>query len=554
MVVRVFLTPSTVVLICLFNLFAISPGFAQSDALTATVDRSTVSLGDSVWLRVVLEGNNTSETLDVTGLVRDFEVLDHRKNTQMSIVNGRRNVTTEWNYLIEPKRVGALQIPSLALGLRRTQPIDLQVTKKQGIDGFPTDEAIHVELTAEPKSGYVQGQFIATVRFYNRVPIIEGSLDSPEPENATMLRLGDDHNYMTQRNGQRWSVTERKFAIFPESSGTLELPAVRFVGRIADNRDRFGSLFNRGRRVSTKADSIELEVKARPDTYDGQYWLPAKELTLEDKWSDPKLEVRVGDPITRTISLQARGLLSTQLPRIEMPSPDNVRVYPDQPVEQNLTGGGDFIGRIESKYAVVPTDPGELTLPPIKLSWWDTKQNQVQVAELPARTLTVLPAPSIATPNVVPEIGVQGPITAPAQSSWVWRATAVIALLGWLITGLLWWRSNQASTPARPKKSHVQPSEAGLKRACSANNAAATLEALRRLFSTETRSPTIGEIRNTYAATPLAGAIDNLLASRYAAVSSSWDGDAFWQAYQRSKVTMKHQSGPQSQLPPLYAD
>jgi hypothetical protein len=73
-----------------------------------------------------------------------------------------------------------------------------------------------------------------TVRLYRRVDITAG-LSDPELGDAVIERLGDDSNYNTQINGVDYGITERKFAIFPQKSGSVTIKPLVLTAEVLDN-------------------------------------------------------------------------------------------------------------------------------------------------------------------------------------------------------------------------------------------------------------------------------------------------------------------------------
>ena len=62
-------------------------------------------------------------------------------------------------------------------------------------------------------------------------------------------------------------------------------------------------------------EDIKLNVKPIPIDYQGQ-WLPSELLSLHQEWQPSPDEFKVGEPITRTITLTVAGLSEEQLPEI----------------------------------------------------------------------------------------------------------------------------------------------------------------------------------------------------------------------------------------------
>jgi len=306
-------------------------------AAVARVDRSNVFLGDTVLLQVEIDQQNI-DTPDFSALQKDFELLGTTSSTQMNLSNGIRQVSTRWTIQLEPKREGNLVIPALRVGSSLTQPIRLNITERQQTPG--NDREVFVEMVAEPLNPYVQQEVYVVVRLYHALTLTEGSLSNPTPPSAVVETLTDDLNYRTSLNGKDYRVIERRFVLFPERSGELEIPAVQFSGRVNDNnqRDRFNSVFRRGRRVNAVSEAINLKVQPQPASFSGQYWLPAKELTLKESWPQAK-EFKVGESVTRTITIESKGLLSVQLPELQLEETNQFKVYPDQPQSRSRGDG-----------------------------------------------------------------------------------------------------------------------------------------------------------------------------------------------------------------------
>ena len=106
-----------------------------------------------------------------------------------------------------------------------------------------------------------------TLRLYTRVDLSQARLDEPELADAVIERLGDDSRFNTQVNGLDYSVTERKYAIFPQKSGKLTIrPLVLTAEIITNSRPNFNGFFNsqttKTKRIESKA--ITLDVNLHP--------------------------------------------------------------------------------------------------------------------------------------------------------------------------------------------------------------------------------------------------------------------------------------------------
>ncbi len=227
-------------------------GTAGAQEAIASLDRDTVSAGDTVLLRIEVSDPASDAAPDYAALGTDFEVLETGSSMRLERINDVQKVRMTYTATLEPRREGEIVVPPLPVAGTRTRPLTLTVTP--AADGREVNDDLFVEVEAEPRDPYVHAQVRLTVRLYHAPPITEGSLQ-PEswPDGAVVERLGDDRTYQTRLADRRYRVIERRYALFPERSGALTVPEIRFRGRVADSGRGMNSLFSTGRLVTVRS-------------------------------------------------------------------------------------------------------------------------------------------------------------------------------------------------------------------------------------------------------------------------------------------------------------
>jgi len=460
-----------------------------------------VTLGQTVNL--VLEVSNLGTKLrpDLSVLEGVFEIVGRpRVETQIYTLNGKTTSLVRYVATLAPLEIGIMRIPSLTLGPFKTEPIELDVrAPASGADGVPVPE-VFVEATAEPGNPYLQSEVRYQVRLFHLADLLGGSLSEPSMADALALKVGDDVTSKETRHGRQYQVIERSYAIFPQASGTLTIPAPVFNGEVAQPADEngalsqnggtgidpFGGFFQASRKVFARGPELTLEVRPVPQSFSGHHWVAAESVTLSESWSARPLQFRVGEPATRTINLAAVGLTAAQLPALELGDSPTLKMYPDQPAAKTVSSGDNVVATVELKVAVVPTSPGVFALPEITLHWWDTRADQARTAKIPSREITVLAVPQPEPVNS----GVQTPSAGNIEPSTPgnetgntnqWPATAVVLLFAWLVTLTLWLRERRRrprSQDDEVKSSSVRQCRAALSDACKSNDAGAAKRAL----------------------------------------------------------------------------
>lgn len=398
-------------------LLAMLPACASAAEVRAWLDRDSARLGETVTLNVEASGSG-SDTPDFSALSRDFEQLGTSSSSQVSVVNGATTAKQLWAVGLQPRHEGRIEIAPIAVGGATSNALSLTVLPAPVAATTHAGDEVFVEMQAEPDAPYVQQQVRLTVALYFAVNLADGNLDEPHAEGAVVQKLGQDRNYQAQRGGRSYRVIERHYALVPQRSGALSVPALRFRGR-AVGSDPAAMFFGRGREIAASSDALALQVRPRPAGAGSGPWLPAQSLDYSAQGPDAGTAARVGEPLTLTLDLRAQGLGFEQLPELTLPALDGADVYPDKPVTRTRDDGSWLLGESERKFAIVPKRAGTLHLPELRLDWWDTAHDRLASVTVPARDIAVAPA-AAATP----------PPSAPPQTAAAPSATTPAAGLG----------------------------------------------------------------------------------------------------------------------------
>ncbi|EAQ97764.2 BatD family protein [Congregibacter litoralis] len=455
---------------------------AQS-ALEASLDRYNIAMGDSVRLSLRSDDGSDPSDADLTALREHFEIIQSSSNISTRIINGERSQTRELTLELTPLREGSLVIPPFEVDGKRSEALSVTVGPEPTLQA--TDEAVIFEAEVDRSKVYVQGQLLLTLRVQQAVNLDSRSISELDIPNAYVETLGQN-SFQRTINGRPWLVHEIRYAIFPESSGELVIPAQTFSGRIASGRRTLFDTRPAGRLLRRRSEELVIPVLPRPDEYPAATWLPSSDLRIEEQWSGPLDQLRIGDSITRTITVTGEGLQGAQLPPIDGNSASGLRAYPDQPLINNVNSDKGVTGIRSDSLALVAVEDGVYELPALEIPWWDTESDSLKIARLPAQRLTVLPSPGAAlntgdTPAALP--GNASPaVAAPAAgqlqgSPWPWIAGFCAA--GWLVTTILWWRRGQRPGSRPSETSTVEPDPPRLLDACKRNDPRLAREALR---------------------------------------------------------------------------
>ena len=527
---------------------------AQAAALVASVDRSHLNSGETVEL--TLESSDATQfgKPDLTPLEPLFEVRGTRQVNQLNTLNGNTQATTRWIITLLPRQNGSVVIPSLQLGDAQSQPITVQVIESQAQDSSNTLAPVFIEASLDQNSVYVQAQAILTLRIYHSVTLYDDSSLTPlQIPDARIEQLGESRTYEKAINGLRHGVIEMRYAIYPQHSGVLTIPAQMFSATPVDtqpSQDATPQGPKPGKLIRVSSSEIPLTVKAKPASYPADVpWLPARSLSLGESWSPEPDHAQVGYSLTRSLTLNAEGLASSQLPPLPATEINGLRRYPDQPVLGNQSSDRGLIGSREDREALVPTRTGAIDLPSVEVVWWNTFEDHLEHSSLPARTLQVASNPSLIVDT--PAGSPQGMSGATSEALRWWKLSTAILACTTLLGFGLWWRAR--SQPAILRAAQTGPSPRtlldDLKRTCQANDSHATRQALDAWARQQPE--TLADMAARFV--PLSDALDGLNGALYSETGQYWQGEELWRAIRAIPTAEGVQDlVGDSGLPPLY--
>lgn len=538
------------------------PALAQATDVQATLDRSSVQLGETVTLNLRVENATSGIGMpDLHVLSQDFSILGTSQNSSLSVVNGSATSTLTFGVALRPKHVGALQIPALNVAGSQTQPLQLQVSAADPNTAATTSQNVFMEAQVEPTHGYVGQQLSYVVRLFYATNIGNGALNAPQLDGVEVSQLGDDLNYDAERGGRSYHVLERRYALIPQHAGHLEIPAASFQGEAIDPNDP-NSFFGSSTPISASAPAVSLDVQPVPVDWGKSAWLPARQLSLSlDGWPGAQDHVRVGQPLNLTMNLQATGLPFETLPALSLPALDGAKAYPDKPVTGTRQDGQWLVGRRQQSFAIVPERTGTLTIPATTLKWWNVLTDRVEVAQIPAHSVTVLPAvgaaavqPSIS--SAASSSGTNIAATTAAPMPWRWIALGSLGL--WLCSALAWWlwrrrRPSSIATPMTARTSSRQCQLAFFAAARGNDPAAQTHSLLAWARAERPGIQHLGELMAALDDASQRAAIVRLQQRHYAGKPMSDDGAKLAEVFKRGFVWRAADAGDDdSELPPLY--
>ncbi len=356
--------------------------------LTATADRTIIDSNETLQLLLRLDSQVLLGEPDFSAIETDFEILSTSRQQKYSRSNGQTQSYTDWNLLLAPKRIGRLLVPSIKFKKDISNAIEINV--RQGTAASATGQPVYTETLVDKTEVYIQEQLLLTHRLYTSVGLSDLGLDPLQVDDAVIQKVSETQ-FQKNIGGKNYQVVEIVYALFHQTSGKMQIPALRFSAYKTDN-NRFSGFNTRGNRLILSTDAKTVDVMARPANIDLNKWMPASSIRLDQKWSSPLDQLKVGEPITRSISITAKGLTGAQIMPLSFNQSDDYKIYPDQPQIDDSVNASGVTGIRRESFALVPNRPGQIILPAVTVRWWNSRKQRMQTAKLEAVVLQVAAA------------------------------------------------------------------------------------------------------------------------------------------------------------------
>ncbi|MCF6155122.1 MAG: protein BatD [Candidatus Brocadia sp.] len=388
---------------------------AQDILLTATVDQNVITLNDQLELTLTIHG--TQDTLPPSfPSIDGFTLLyGPQISAQTKIVNGDVSVSKGYTYVLQPAAKGKFTIGPSAVEYKgkvySSQPIKVEVVdtpRSSGSQAPDIDKLVFVELSTDKIEAYIYEQVVLSFKLYFQkgLPITDIDYVAPGTKNFMEEKLGDQRQYEEIRDGIIYNVLELRTALFPMVSGELTISPAKLKCNliIQQRRDRrntppdsffgdafFDDFFGREQKrhpIERTTGSIALKVKSLPEQGKPKDFKGAVG-TYHMEVSTRAQQVKVGDPITLSVSVYGEGNIQTiNEPVLVLNNENDFKLYPAEFTTQ-ITNREELIrGRKVFSKVIEPQKTDLKFTPAIAFSFFDPRAGQY-------KTITKEPIPIV---------------------------------------------------------------------------------------------------------------------------------------------------------------
>ncbi len=249
-------------------------------------------------------------------------------------------------------------------------------------NSVPENPTLTVRIT--PPKPYLQEEIVQVIRVIARHPFEELVLDLPTVEGAEIITLQQPKNRKFSTYGGEGYIFETSRAIFPKQSGELEIPTVRVSGSVGVSR-------NEKEPFALRSEATILDVRPPPTAFSEDWWLIARDIKIDQAWSEPLDDIRVGDRVTRSITVTAAGVTGAHLPELEQGRSQGLTVLPGQTERRTEITPAGVIGTIRRSFEIRVDVDQPINISPVRVVWWNTSTEIERQTATPSVRLEPLP-------------------------------------------------------------------------------------------------------------------------------------------------------------------
>jgi hypothetical protein len=363
---------------------------ALGQAVSASLDRATTSVGESVTLSINCT-NFSPSSQPMLPSISGLRFSSAGTSRKFQLGSGGRTSTYTFNISVTPLKPGNYSISPIQVRhetrLLKPKPLKLLVLPAgaKPKPGNNQSQNAYVRLLPTKTTAYVGEVIPVEIQLF----FIDGvNVQMPEliADGFNIAAFPKHKQTRMQKGNQIYQVLTFRTAATPLKAGKLQLGPVKqgMVLRVRQKQNRrspfnnsFDGIFTRYQQVpvtlEAKAQTITvkpLPTANKPASFNGA----VGRYTMQAKASP--LEVTVGDPVTLNIQISGQGAIdSLNLPKLDWPG---FKSY-EPSVTTNKNNPLGLLGTRTFEQVVIPESDKITKLPRIEFSFFDPVTGQYRV-------------------------------------------------------------------------------------------------------------------------------------------------------------------------------
>ena len=412
-------------LVCLALFVWLAPAGLLAATFTATLDRETVTVGESATLSLTFEGGQPKAMPNLPP-IPNLQITGRGSSKSVDLVSGQVTALSQ-TLVLTPTEAGEFPIPALQAEINgqivASRPLKLKVLKPGAtVTSQPGERLAFMKLLVPKKEIFAGEAFAVELQVYIRDGVANGDYilqqfeAFPEPsvnvEGFSLLKTVHAQRRRAQFGNATYSFTTLVTSLSPVKTGPLTVsPASKLEITLPlqiplpnqRRRDPFFDPFGMFQQFEEK----RVALAAAPETVTV---LPLPKENIPSNFngavgnfsmtvSAGPTNIAVGDLITVKIQISGHGAFdSLALP--DQPAWRDFKTYPPTS-KMDTTDPLGLQGSKTFEQVIIPQSTEIKELSPVSFSFFDPEQKSYRTLTQPSVKLVVRPGAASAAPTVV---------------------------------------------------------------------------------------------------------------------------------------------------------
>lgn len=416
-----------ILLFLLFEALTLASPALQAATVSAQLDKTNVNVNEQVRLTIQISDAQGNIQAPRVPAIPGFDIFYTGRASHLTFINNQSSSSIEFNYVLVPQQAGSYNIDPINIQvdgqLLSTSPLRLDVAagsaaplaqppQRAPFGGFTSpssqspglqgpyqnepapslaenqDPNIYVLANADKLSAYPNQQITLTYSLYTRYDTrFEGFEKEPEFSGFWIEEFPMEQEVKREYvnvNGKRYLKADvKKIALFPTAAADYAIQpgvikaSIRKDPQNSSVFDEFfndsffsgGTFFSRRESVLLSPPPIKIQVKSFPEEGKPKSFQGAVgnfRLSAEVDWR----KVKQDEPVTMKLVIEGEGNIET-LNRPEIPELKEFKVYEADASSQLFRQGDTIAGQKIYEIVFIPTQPGQLKIPPLEFSYFN---------------------------------------------------------------------------------------------------------------------------------------------------------------------------------------
>jgi len=374
--------------------------FPENVEVSARVSAEKIGMDDVLVYTLSFKGIANPNQPDLSSL-QHFQVAQTSRSMRQEFVNGVYSQSMDYIFYLRPTNTGIFNIPPFTYEYQgkeyKTSSFSIQVVKgsvtprnsRRRNSLFDRDDDFFAPFNRRPRAteevdvkmkirvsrkDVVQGEQIQLrILLYARNaitsinmlsnPTIPGFWQEWYPIPKTID--GTEENV----DGKNYNVFEiRRVALFPNNTGIVTIPSLKFEVAFRDNSY---SIFSENKRVTRSTPEVKINVRKVPGQALGQ---PVGEFSLNVRPMQD--EIDINDILTLKVSISGKGNLKVVEPPV-FDNCDYFKVYKSKITRNNDYNEKFLSGTVVAEVPVAFKKSGLISFPELSFTYYSPSQGKV---------------------------------------------------------------------------------------------------------------------------------------------------------------------------------